>query len=1643
MKQMKRFLSVILAVVMLAAVFPPAAPQAEAYSDAEIASIRNNLVQYFHDMATVKWECGKDFTVKVGSGSQTYYKGKTYYGMPYAQKSGSKALTLAMFKDAIAANGKISAFIGQSDCSTSMGVVYHKYTDLKMLWCPSSFKSNGFVKVGSVGNYSDLQKGDVLVNSGHIMMVVSVNQKNKSVTVTHQSSAYFKYDPKTDTTGSSKYAMNTRNCSWGVNQVKSYSLLQSGGYQGYGYGPLKPNVKEKVASPSVSAANTDYGQKITLSCKTSGAAIYYTLDGKDPSGSTKIKYDNKPFVITSSKTIKAYAVKSGFTNSGVTAKSVTVNKVSAPAFDVQTTESGYRVGLSSATSGAQIWYTANGAEPIQNGNVSSAAIRYSGSFIVTGSTQIKAAAVKTGMAVSDTSKKEFTAAKPGVPAIRLRSDDHLGLGDAVRVEWNAVPNAYEYDITVLREDGSASVMTASAAMAVFTPAAAGQYTVTVKAVNAFGESGESNAVTVTVHPDVTVTFADDDGTPVSVQQVKYGGNAVPPAATAKTGHIFTGWKGIYTGVKADVTVTAEYEPEQYTITFTDTAGNVLRTKQVKYGEAFGEADIPVVQPETGYAFVEWAVKSGSGNSYTFANGDAVFEPVFAWAHPDLPLAVSVDSALRRADSSGYTVSVRITNGTAQELNAKLITVIKTSYDQLIATGITEVNVPASAADVPQTVPIACKNVGKIAEVYLVANDEAYGGRTGGAYSPAVQAQVTKEDSAVYTYWGEWSAWQTDAIAESDVREVETKTQYAYRDKQTTTSTSPSLDGWTQSGSSVSYGSWGSWSGWSLTAAAKSDTVDVETRTVYYYYHYCDGKGNFAPSTSYTYGKYGPHTLYSTTKLKIDRTSSTGLSIADGEAKCAKGCGSYYYGGTKTQYRYRTRTKTVTYSFWRWGEWSAYGDTVYTPSENREVRSIAVYRYRDLCTGTETTSTTDIGEEAEAAVTRYTLSGTLRNTDVDYAGKTVTVMVYKQKNTDPTEEQMEYITQITMGPDNAYQFDFMPKEEISALTGDYIVAFGVATADRLLNNVDRVAAPKPQYVVTFKSYDGTIVDTQQVEEGADAVLPALEAPEGYELRWNRTHTDITKSAEITAVLRPKTFTLVFVDWANGTVVDLITDAAYGSAIPFPAACTAEGKRFLGWSLPEGSLVAGNTVIEAEYEDLTNTVRFLNRDGSEFLSVQVPYGSGADLPEEEPVAEGYLFLGWNSATPWWNVKADADVEPVFVYAETAQTPVVTAETEPSRISAGFELEVSEEDTLIFYTLDGSEPTQDDLPYEGEAVSVTETTLVRARAFAPGKNPGDVAEMTIEVIPESSVPVITALPDAPEYEVGEDYARICMKLENPDRRVIESYGFSIVNLNTDEIKEYVNSAVSGAADALIGKAFTVSGLLPGFYAYTFFAEIDEIGTVFSETETFEIADPAAFPPGAAVYARVTRADETAVTVGLFVSGCNALSAAEGYINYDPEVLTPSGTEEVPGAVPGSIRFDLAFEPALAVSGETQIGEYAFLVKDAAAAEFRLLTSVRACASSEETFARIAIAAVTPAGEALGAPVFSFCRPGDVDRDGRISAADARLALRRSVGLEDYAYLTETFALCDADRDLRVTAADARVILRASVGLENADLW
>ena len=63
-----------------------------------------------------------------------------------------------------------------------------------------------------------------------------------------------------------------------------------------------------------------------------------------------------------------------------------------------------------------------------------------------------------------------------------------------------------------------------------------------------------------------------------------------------------------------------------------------------------------------------------------------------------------------------------------------------------------------------------------------------------------------------------------------------------------------------------------------------------------------------------------------------------------------------------------------------------------------------------------------------------------------------------------------------------------------------------------------------------------------------------------------------------------------------------------------------------------------------------------------------------------------------------------------------------------------------------------------------------------------------------------------------------------------------------------------------------------------------------------------------------------------------------------------------------------------------------------------------------------------------------------GDVDANGKIAAADARLALRAAVQLEKFGKDTasDKFKAADVDHNGKITAADARMILRVAVKLD-----
>ncbi len=143
----------------------------------------------------------------------------------------------------------------------------------------------------------------------------------------------------------------------------------------------------RVATPTVSHASNSYlgEQSVILESATTGASIYYTLDGSDPTSGTLYE---QSILIQDDTTLRAVAKKSNMEDSPIVERSYVIleKKVATPTFSPVpgTFSTSQLVTISSGTDGASIYYTTNGEAPSESGT------RYSEPIPVTQTTTIKA-----------------------------------------------------------------------------------------------------------------------------------------------------------------------------------------------------------------------------------------------------------------------------------------------------------------------------------------------------------------------------------------------------------------------------------------------------------------------------------------------------------------------------------------------------------------------------------------------------------------------------------------------------------------------------------------------------------------------------------------------------------------------------------------------------------------------------------------------------------------------------------------------------------------------------------------------------------------------------------------------------------------------------------------------------------------------------------------------------------------------------------------------------------------------------------------------------------------------------------------------------------------------------------------------------
>ncbi|WP_343834706.1 chitobiase/beta-hexosaminidase C-terminal domain-containing protein, partial [Bacillus horti] len=190
---------------------------------------------------------------------------------------------------------------------------------------------------------------------------------------------------------------------------------------------LPEQVVAPVASPAGGAVAS--GTTVELTTETSGATIYYSTDGSEATRSSS-EY-TEPIEITEAMTIKAIAVKDGMSDSEMLEEHYTVlppEQVVAPVADPEggAVTSGTTVELTTATSGATIYYTTDGSKPTR------ASAEYTAPIEITEAMTIKAIAVKDGMSDSEVMEEHYTiTTRPGPANLTASAGDR-----SVTLKWS-------------------------------------------------------------------------------------------------------------------------------------------------------------------------------------------------------------------------------------------------------------------------------------------------------------------------------------------------------------------------------------------------------------------------------------------------------------------------------------------------------------------------------------------------------------------------------------------------------------------------------------------------------------------------------------------------------------------------------------------------------------------------------------------------------------------------------------------------------------------------------------------------------------------------------------------------------------------------------------------------------------------------------------------------------------------------------------------------------------------------------------------------------------------------------------------------------------------------------------------------------
>jgi hypothetical protein len=126
----------------------------------------------------------------------------------------------------------------------------------------------------------------------------------------------------------------------------------------------------------------------------------------------------------------------------------------------------------------------------------------------------------------------------------------------------------------------------------------------------------------------------------------------------------------------------------------------------------------------------------------------------------------------------------------------------------------------------------------------------------------------------------------------------------------------------------------------------------------------------------------------------------------------------------------------------------------------------------------------------------------------------------------------------------------------------------------------------EFTINFVDYDNSVIDSQILDYGTDALAPANPTRENYRFTgWDTDFTNITANLTVKAQYIEQ-FTVTFEDYNGAVLSEQIIDL--GSGAVSPTNPTRDNYRFTGWDIDFTNVTANITVTAQYIEQFVITV-----------------------------------------------------------------------------------------------------------------------------------------------------------------------------------------------------------------------------------------------------------------------------------------------------------------------------------------------------------------------------------------------------------------------------------------------------------------------